>query len=193
MSKLAETIQKNLALLSENGKAVKALTSLPAVLQPLVEALQPLNTKNAEEPTRGNVKNVLKCVIDENDALIDAAFQIGGALFLTATHLTVARTLFRRCDVYAKDVTAEDGSDAIFKKEASIASLKAMLTKACIGEKQQVAKRRPAKRLLIQLESDADNDNDDDDINVGASTSSVVTSSRPKKSKKAKKNLQREE
>ena len=58
---------------------------------------------------------------DKNDQLIDAAFQLGGSLFVTATHLTVTRTLIRRCEEYAKDVEAEDGTDEKFKKEASIA------------------------------------------------------------------------
>ena len=82
MSELAEAIQKNVALLSEHNKTFNALASLPAMLQPLVEALQPLNTKNAETPVKGNIKNILKLVInDQNDDIIDAAFQIGGTLF----------------------------------------------------------------------------------------------------------------
>ena len=59
------------------------------MLQPLVEALKLLNTKNA-----GKIKpqEVLKLVIDdEYDEVIDAAFPLGGALFVTATHFVSPR------------------------------------------------------------------------------------------------------
>ena len=174
-----------MALLNEKRSTFKELASLPAVLEPLVEAPEPINMKNVETPDKRNMKKALKNLIDDkNDQLIDAAFQLGGSLFVTATHLTVTRTLIRRCEEYAKDVEAEDGTDEKFKKEASIASLKNMLTQACVpGKQQQAAKARPAKRLLLELESE------NDDVKVGASTSHTA----PAPNKKSKKTHGREE
>ena len=139
------------------------------MLQPLVEALKLLNTKNA-----GKIKpqEVLKLVIDdEYDEVIDAAFPLGGALFVTATHYTVASTLFRRGEEYAK--ASGRWVRRHIKKGGVYCLSKNMMTKACIpGKQHQVAKVRPAKRLLLDLESDDDDDEDeDDDVNVGASTS----------------------
>ena len=183
--------RKKCGLLNEHMNTLKELASLPAVLQPLVEVLKPLNTKNAETPDKRNVKKALKHLIDdENDEIIDAAFQLGGAVFVTATHLTVPRTLFRRYEEYAKAVKAEDGSDEYFKKEASIACLKNMLTQACVpGKQQHAAKARPAKHLLLELESD----NKDVRASTSHTAPAPTTASTKKKSKKSKRTHRREE
>lgn len=64
-----------------------------------MDAIEPLNTKY-EQTLDYQFNNV-----------IDAAFKLGGVLFLTATHLAVARTLRRRCEDYSKCTKTEDGSD----------------------------------------------------------------------------------
>ena len=72
-------------------------------LQPLIENLKSLNTKNRETPaTQAHVKCMLKRLLkgtvgadEQTNALIDEAIEVGAALFLTATHLLVARTLLK--------------------------------------------------------------------------------------------------
>ena len=50
------------------------------------------------------------------------------ALFLMATHLTVARILFRNCEEYAKQIEASDGSDGDFKKAKTLQELPCLVT-----------------------------------------------------------------
>ena len=99
---------------------------------------------------------------EETDNLIDKAFQAGAALFLTATHLTVARTLFRNCEQYAGAIEASDGSDEDFKKGKTVRELKTMLCRHFETKAPQASpsKMSQKKRLLKLLLSDSEEDSD---------------------------------
>ena len=91
---------KKSKLLSSDGVASYAKKLKP---------LQNLNKSTETPATQVHVKGVLKCVVgadEETDAFIDEAMEVGAALFLTATHLSVARTLFRNPDQYASAIDA---------------------------------------------------------------------------------------
>ena len=77
-----------------------------------LERVSKLNNKSESKGSSVDVKNVMKFLVgtpEETDNIIKA-FEAGAALFLTATHLTVARTLFRNCEEYANQIEASDTS-----------------------------------------------------------------------------------
>ena len=136
ISVLAETLKRNVYLISQEKQQFDKISGLLTILQSLVEAIDPINTQNDETPGKQNLKNVLRYVIDDEcDDVIDAAFKLRGALFLTGTHLTVARTSFHRFVEYSKIVKTEDCTEADFKKEGSVKELKGMFLKAYLPGK----------------------------------------------------------
>ena len=84
--------------------------------------------------TQSDVKGVLKFLVGadaETDSLIDDAMEVGAALFLTATHLTVARTFFCNPHQYANNIEATSAWAKDFKERPTMKSLKAMFEKEC--------------------------------------------------------------
>ena len=84
--------------------------------------------------TQSDVKGVLKFLVGadaETDSLIDDAMEVGAALFLTATHLTVARTFFCNPHQYANNIEATSAWPKDFKERPTMKSLKAMFEKEC--------------------------------------------------------------
>ena len=112
-----------------------------------LEHVSKLNNKSESKGSTVDVKNVTKFLVgtpEETDNIIDEVFEAGAALFLTATHLTVARTLFRNCEEYANQIEASDGSDGEFKTGKTLQELKAML---CHHFKSKSAKPLSSKSM----------------------------------------------
>ena len=186
---------KKSKLFSSNGVA-----SYAKKIKPLLQNLKNLNTKNRETPaTQVDVKGVLKCVVgpdEETNALIDEAMEVGAALFLTAAHLSVARTLFRNPNQYASaiDATAQWASD--FKKKPHMRTLKTAFEKQCCSKSSSSAiatcVKPQRKRLLEELSSSEDSDSSDSSTSSssrsGQSENSDTSDSqlRPKPAKSAK-------
>ena len=187
MSEMAETLSTNMDMLT--AKKSKLLSSdgvaYAKKLKPLLQNLKHLNTKNRETPaTKDHVKGILKCVVgadEQTDAFIDEAMEVGAALFLTATHLSVARTLFRNPDQYASaiDVTGKWASD--FKKNANMRTLKTAIEKECCSKSSSSATatfvKPQRKRLLQELSSSEDSDSSDSSTSSSTSRSEQSQSS----------------
>ena len=119
--------------------------------------------------------------------LIDDAFQAGAALFLTATHLTVARTLFRNCEQYAGAIEASDGSDHEFKNGKTVRELKTMLcwhfdTKAPQASPSKMSKKKQLFKLLL-----SDSEQDSESESEETQTSELIDVSEKGKGTKRKK------
>ena len=170
MSELSENLTTNMELLDQmrtEGSLLskKGVRLYKEALEPLLESVSKLNNKSECKGGSEDVKNVLKFLVgteEETDNLIDEAFQAGAALFLTATHLTVARTLFRNCEQYAGAIEASNGSDEEFKKGQTARELKTMLCRHFETKVPQASpsKMSQKKRLLKLLLSDSEEDSE---------------------------------
>ena len=100
MSEMVETLNTNMDILMNKQTTLlskEGMQKYQRKLKPLVKSIANLDNKNQPNATSGDVKGVLKFFVgadNETDALIDEAMEVGAALFVTATQLTVARTLF---------------------------------------------------------------------------------------------------
>ena len=122
--------------------------------------------------------------------------EVGAALFLTATHLSVARTLFRNPDQYASaiDTTAQLASH--FKKKPNMRTLNTAFEKQCYSKSSSSATascvKPQQKRLLQELSSSEDSESSDSSTSSssrsGQSESSDTSDSqlRPKPAKREK-------
>ena len=118
MWEMAETLTTNMQMLtSKESKLLSGdgLATYAKKQQHLHENLKNLNTKNRETPaTQAHLKAVLKRLLlkgvvgadKQTDTLIDEAMEVGAALFLTPTNLSVTRTLFQNPKQYAFAIDA---------------------------------------------------------------------------------------
>ena len=137
MSEMAETLTANMDMLATKESPLlskSGVKSYKAKLAPLMKNLEHFNSKNETKLTQSDVKGVLKFLVGadaETDSLIDDAMEVGAALFLTATHLTVARTFFCNPHQYANNIEATSAWPKDFKERPTMKSLKAMFEKEC--------------------------------------------------------------
>ena len=119
----------------------------------------------------GDVKGVLKFFVgadNETDALIDEAMEVGAASFVTATQLTVARTLLRNPDKYAQAMDQTDGGTQ-FKREGTMKALKCMLEKQCCSSASSASTSTsvtPSRRALLAELSSSDDSSSSEDNSI---------------------------
>ena len=162
MSEMADTLTTNMKMLSLTDKttllSIERVSAYQKKLAPLLKYLENLNSKSNENTTsERDVKGVLKFLVgtdEETDALIDEAMEVGTVLFLTATHLTVARTLFHNPAKYAKIIENSSEWARHFKSEGTMKSLKMMLDKQCCPSSSSARSRSvtpQCSQLLAEL------------------------------------------
>jgi hypothetical protein len=156
LSELSETIMKNVDILAdEENEIVNSITmdKFARRMKPVEKHLQQLHKDAVGNPEENNVVETLKFLFKEDeemDDLVDEMFRVGGALFVTAIQIIVARTVIRNPETYAEIVEAEDtGSDAIFKKNADIESMRDFIVASVIGKSKPKA-QSPARRHLLK-------------------------------------------
>ena len=128
--------------------------------------------------TKDHFKGVLKCVVgadEQTDAFIDEAMEVGAALFLTATHLSVARTLFSNPHQYASGIDATGKWANDFKNNANMKTLKTAFENQCCSKSSSSATapcvKLQRKRLLQELSSSEDSDSSDSSTSSSTSRS----------------------
>ena len=162
ISELSETIEENLAKIRTTSSPVLSGEAKEAILEnlvPLEEALKPFNARGGERhATKENVKTFLSLLYEKNKAMkkvLSGCFEIGGAMFLIATQLQVARMILSEPERYAAKIINAPKHQA-FKQEKNVKALRKMLEKLCIeDETEGSAKNKSKKRksLLEQLHS----------------------------------------
>ena len=161
---MAETLNTNMDILMNKETTLlstEGMQKYQRKLKPLVKSIANLDNKNQPNATSGDVKGVLMFFVgadNEIDALIDEAMEVGAALFVTATQLTVARTLFRNPDKYAQ-----------FKREGTMKALKCMLEKECCSSASSASTSTsvtPSRRALLAELSSSDDSSSSEDNSI---------------------------
>ena len=70
---------------------------------------------------------------DKLDTAMDNLFRLGGAMFATACHYIVARTLIRDPQGHADAVRCENAIDASFKRNKNIPSMRDFMVDNILG------------------------------------------------------------
>lgn len=85
---------------------------------------------------------------DELDSVLEEMFHIGGAMFVTATYVIVAKALIQNPDEYAELVEANDtGSDSVFKQNGDIESIRDFIVSSVFGRKKKKLRNGSRKDL----------------------------------------------
>ena len=133
---------------------VKKFVSEMSELNKLLKKLHKDVVTSASEK---DVVDVLKFLFQDHedlDNIVNEMFHVGGAMFATAVQLIVARTLVQDPERYAELVEAsETGSDAVFKKNADIESMRDFIVSSVLGRQHQRSKQPTRKYLLKQFDS----------------------------------------
>ena len=138
------------------------------------------------------MKGVFKFLLgndEQTNAMIDEAVEFGAALFLMATHLTVARTLFRNPAKYAKMIENISEWARDFKSESTMKSLKMMLAKPCCPSSSSARSRSvtPQRSQLLAELITSDEESQSADLEV------EDLDEEPVKAKKRKRQIEIEE
>lgn len=160
MSEMSETLSKNIEIIADkdqkvvNADAVKKLVSGTKSLRKSLRVLHKDHVGSANEK---DVVETLKNLFQEDeelDSLLEQMFQISGAMFVTATHLIVAKTLIQNPEEYADLVEAEDtGSDSVFKQNGDIESMRDFIVSSVLGRKKKKVVTGSRKHLLKLFDS----------------------------------------
>ena len=109
-------------------------------LQPMLQALGQLNTKNSEANPKGkHVKKVLSTLY-KNDYEVDKAMkdmvQLGGSMFLMGIQYLVVKELLSNPFAYVNKMVGDNPDITDFKADPSVAGL-TMLKSTCTNPKTQ--------------------------------------------------------
>lgn len=162
MSEFAATMVENLALLEDHNSPLVKNAKFRRVMessQAFVDALNSLNSNSSDNATDEDVKTVLQYMYDEDnglEAVVDDMFTLGGAMFTTAIHYMVSRSLFSDPKHYSTKLETDNHATKQFKSKPNIQGLKAFLTNECVTSADQPstssACTKSRKRLLEELE-----------------------------------------
>ena len=159
LSELSETVIKNLEILAkkhQNFLAPETLDKLVTEIRPLRKSLKILHKDSVTAATEEDVIETLKLLFQENDDLdgiLEQMFHAGGALFVTATQVIVAKTI-QDPESYAELVEAEDtGSDSVFKQNGDIESMRNFIVSSVLGKHRKKPAKASHKDLLKQFDS----------------------------------------
>jgi len=162
LSELSETVVKNLEILAkkhQNFLAPETVDKLVSEFRPLRKSLKVLHKDSVTAATEEDVIETLKLLFQENDdldAILEQMFHVGGALFVTATQVIVAKTLIQDPESYAELVEAEDtGSDSVFKQNGDIESMRNFIVSSVLGKRRKKPAKGSRKDLLKQFDSPA--------------------------------------
>ena len=100
ISELSETIAANLAKIESADSPVLSADAKEAIVEqltPVKVALEPFNLHDeGQKPTRADITSFLSLLYKKNKALrkvMTGCFEIGGAMFIMATQLQVAKAI----------------------------------------------------------------------------------------------------
>lgn len=160
LSELSETLAKNVDIIAQKDQQLvtsDAVNKLVSGTKSLRKSLHVLHRDRVSSAKQKDVIDVLKHLFQEDedlDGLLEEMFHIGGAMFLTATHLIVAKALIQNPDEYAERVQADDtGSDSVFKENGDIESMRDFILSSVFGRKKKKRMSGSRKDLLKQFDS----------------------------------------
>lgn len=160
LSELSDTVTKNMRIMTKKDQKVFTPETVNKFVSEMSELNKPLKKLHKDAVTSAcekDVVDVLKFLFQDHedlDIIVDEMFHVGGAMFATAVQLIVARTLVQDPERYAELVEAsETGSDAVFKKNADIESMRDFIVSSVLGRKHERGKQPARKDLLKQFDS----------------------------------------
>lgn len=167
ISEFAATIQGNLDLLTDKDKSLikkHKIASFQERLQPFLEAIKKFNTKtpDREMPMPADVKTFLQTMLsddEEIDHFLGDLFEIGGAMYILASHFHVIKTLLQNPEWYATTSVGVTRHVKAFKADPTIKGLKEyLISTTCSGSQRQTTERakHAKKNLAAMLDSDDD-------------------------------------
>lgn len=157
MSELAATLNENMQLLQDNsGQLINdmAVENLKTAMQPMHNSLLKLNTRNNTPANKGDIKNVLMTLMNNNNGLpgiMEQMFEVGGAMYTMAIQYFVAKHLFENPNEYANKCIGTDEAIVAFKSNASIQGLVNFLNSTCATLETGHSNKPVAKRNLLTL------------------------------------------
>ena len=112
LSEMSETLSKNLDIIAHKDQEVvntDAIKKLVLGTKSLRKSLRVLHKDHVSSAKEKDAVETLKQLFQEDeelDSLVEEMFQISGAMFVTAMHLIVAKTLIQNPEEYA-DLTLD--------------------------------------------------------------------------------------
>ena len=190
ISELACSIQPNLVSLLTTSSSVineSAIKSLIEKLQPLLNALKPLEKASGIDIEEKYVVNMLKEFFREDHSSLDVineAFIAGSTLYTMAIQYMAARAIFCNPEQYARVLPMNTTGGKAFKDNPSVKGMKRFLVSNVLTDNTG---RSPSKNtccsLLAELES-SDGDSSGDGSRTASPPSHDSTPQKPKKAKK---------
>ena len=152
LSELSGTVTKNMKIMTNKDQKVFVPETVKKFVSEMSDLNKPLKKLHKDDVTSASQKDVLDVLKflfqdhEDLDSIVDKMFHVGGAMFATAVQLIVARTLVQDPERYAELVEAsETGSDAVFKKNSDIESMRDFIVSSVLGRQHQRSKQ-PAQR-----------------------------------------------
>ena len=122
MSEFADTMIENVKWLNGDGKTLVDSFDMGTVsekLQPMLQALGHLNTKNSEANPKGKHFKKVLSTLYENDHEVDNAMknmvQLGGSMFLAGIQYLVVKELLSNPVAYANKMVGDNPDITDFK------------------------------------------------------------------------------
>ena len=189
ISEFAETIEKNTALLAETSSAFLQKETFATVKEQLSEhlrVLQKFNTKADDhgKPTAQHVKRFLQLMLTEDDEMdnhFKDMMEIGGAMYLLATHYLVIKGLLSNPAEYANKGLETFCLETEFKQNPTVKGMKTLLTRTCVPSTSQTPSSSQSVKRNLVLELDSD---DDTEVETERTKKKAKKGSKEKKGKK---------
>lgn len=165
MSEFADTITKNMNMLSESESQFlnqNEVANIKTKLSDFLPVLAKLNAHDSnDDPEPKDVKKFLQFMLSDDDSILQSFqqfFPIGGAMYLMGSHFCAIKALLMNPERYAQHAVDNLPEVKEFQKNATIKGLKTMLTDSCC-KKETTTKVSPTKRNLASLL-----DSDDEEV-----------------------------